>query len=203
MSHRLVDDLGGAGFGWALEERFMRTSHALATGRRVWLLDPVDVPGLDERIAALGEPAAVVQLLDRHNRDSAAIAARLGVDHHVVPASLPGTPFEIVPLVSRPRWREVALWWPELQVLALADAIGTNRFMAGGELAAVHPLLRLVKPPRALGRYEPEHLLVGHGAGVHGGEAAEALRRALDTARTGLPRWGASVAAGIVRGAIR
>src|SRR5688572_13533667 len=98
MAYRIVDDLGPSGFGWALDERFMRTSHALAAGGRVWLLDPVDVPGLDERLASLGEPAAVVQLLDRHTRDCAAVAARLAVPHHVVPDALPDTPFEVVPL---------------------------------------------------------------------------------------------------------
>ena len=201
--HHIVDDLGEAGFGWEVDERFTRTSHAVGDAGRVWLIDPVDVEGLDDRVSKLGEPAAVVQLLDRHDRDCAAIARRLGIPHHVVPDELPGTPFELVPLVGWRRWREVALWWPERRVLVTADAVGTNRFMAAGERAGVHPLLRLAKPPRALARLEPEHLLVGHGPGVHGAEAAEALRGALASARTGIPRWVASVAGGIVRGEIR
>jgi hypothetical protein len=203
VSHHPVDDLGEAGFGWALDERLTRTSHALAAGGRVWLVDAIDVPGLDERVLALGEPAGVVQLLDRHNRDCAAIAARLGVPHHVVPAALPDTPFEIVPVVDWRRWREVALWWPERRVLVVADAVGTNRFMAGGEAVGVHPLLRILKPPRVLGRYEPEHLLVGHGDGLHGTATPDALRLALRTARTGTPRWTADVAKAIVRGEAR
>jgi hypothetical protein len=200
VRHRIVDDLGAAGFGWLLEERATRTSHALADGGSVWLVDPVDVPGLDERVRALGEPAAVIQLLDRHNRDSAAVAARLGVPRLVVPDALPETPFEVVPLVRWRRWREAALWWPEPRVLVAADALGSNPFLAGGERLGVHPLLRLAKPPRALGRFEPEHLLVGHGQGIHGAEAAEALRRALSTARTGIPRWAVAFARAIARG---
>jgi hypothetical protein len=200
--HRIVDELD-CGFGWLLDERYARTSHALADDRRVWLVDPVDVEGLDARSRGLGEPAGVIQLLDRHRRDCAAIAGRYGVPHHVVPTALPETPFEVVPLVGWRRWREVALWWPERRILVAADAVGTSRFFAGDEVLGVHPVLRVLKPPRALARLEPEHLLVGHGPGVHGAEAAEALRRALARARTGLPRWGANVAAGIVRGEIR
>jgi hypothetical protein len=200
VDHRIVDDLGAAGFGWALDERLTRTSHALAAGGRVWLVDPLDVAGLDERVTSCGEPAGVVQLLDRHKRDCAAIAARLGVRHHVVPDALPDTPFEIVPLVRRRGWREAALWWPDCHALVVADAVGTNRFMAGRERAGVHPVLRLAGPPRALARYEPQHLLVGHGPGVHGPDAAEALRRALARARTGLPRWALDVASAALPG---
>jgi hypothetical protein len=193
MSLRIVDDLGEAGIGWLVDEHYARTSHALADGGRVWLVDPVDVDGLDDRIAALGAPAGVIQLLDRHRRDCAAVATRLGVPLHVVPESLPGTPFEIRRIVRRRIWREVALWWPGRRILVCADALGTiGFFTAGGGLAGVHPLLRLV-PPRALGRLEPAHLLVGHGAGVHGEEASEAVRHALASSRSGLPRWLLSV----------
>jgi hypothetical protein len=187
MRHRLVDELP-FGFGWMTDERYTRTSHALADGGRVWLVDPVDVPRLDDRVRSLGEPAGVIQLLDRHNRDCASIAARLGTPHQRVPEALPGTPFELVRLVSLPLWREVALWWPERAVLATADAVGTSRYFAGDEPAGVHPLLRMT-PPRRLGSYRPQHLLVGHGPGIHGDEAAQALERALAMARTGIPRW--------------
>ena len=182
---RVVDEID-AGFGWTEDEPLQRTSHALAVDGRVWLVDVVDHPELEERIRELGEPAGVVQLLDRHNRDCAAVAARLGVPHHVVPRELPGTPFELRP-VSRFRWwREVALWWPERRVLVVADALGTiSYFCAGDERAGVHPFLRLW-PPRSLRALAPEHLLVGHGPGVHGDP--DALAEALRTARRRLPR---------------
>jgi hypothetical protein len=198
MSFRLVDE-DESGFGWLIEERYARTSHALAADGQVWLVDPVDVDGLDERVRGLGEPAGVIQLLDRHNRDCAAIAARLGVPHHVVPESLPGTPFEFVRVARIPRWHEVALWWPHRRILVCADALGTiGFFTAGGGAAGVHPFLRLA-PPKRLATLDPLHLLVGHGAGLHGEETAESVRGAIATARTGLPRWAARMARAAVR----
>ena len=67
-----------------------RTSHALATSEGVWLVDPVDWPEAIDRAASLGTPAGVIQLLDRHNRDGAAVAERLGVPHLVVPGIAAG-----------------------------------------------------------------------------------------------------------------
>ena len=85
LSPRLVDETD-FGFGWIGGEKpkLMMASHALAADGRVWLVDPTDEPGLDERLRGLGEPAGVIQLLDRHNRGAAAAAARLRVPHHVV-----------------------------------------------------------------------------------------------------------------------
>ena len=175
------------GFSW-FPKALTRTSHALDTGDGVWLVDPVDVPEALERAAALGSPAAVLQLLDRHSRDCAAIAARLGVPHLRLPAEIPDSPFAVVPVIDLPGWREIALWWPERRALVVAELVGTNEFFAlGGDPAGMHPLLRL-KAPGALRGYEPEHLLVGHGRGVHGPAAAEALAGAYDRARKDLPR---------------
>ena len=183
---RIVDEIGHA-TGWMEEGRTRRTSHALEADGGVWLFDVVDWPGLDERVRQLGEPAGVVQLLDRHNRDCAAVALRLGVPHHVVPHELPGTPFELRPVVRLRFWREVALWWPERRLLLVADVLGTipGYFCAGNEPAGVHPLLR-AWPPRSLRGLEPDHLLVGHGEGIHHRPAV--LASALRTARRRLPR---------------
>ena len=164
-----------------------RTSHALEVDGRVWLFDVVDWPDLDDRVRELGEPAGVVQLLDRHNRDCAAVARRLGVPHHVVPRALPGTPFELRPVVRLRWWREVALWWPERRLLLVADVLGTVPFFrAGAEPAGLHPMLRLW-PPRSLRGLEPDHLLVGHGEGIH--HRPDAVGSALRTARRRIPRW--------------
>ena len=181
------DDFG-FGFSWFPDEALTRTAHALDTGAGVWLIDPVDVPEAIERAAALGPVAGVLQLLDRHNRDCAAIAARVGVPHLRLPAAVPGSPFEVIEVLRIPRWHELALWWPERRVLVVAELIGTNRaFTLGGARAGMHPLLRLPAPD-ALRRYEPEHLLVGHGRGVHGPDAAEALAAAYARARKDIPR---------------
>jgi hypothetical protein len=186
MAIRICDDRGAHGFSWIVDEPMTRTSHALAADGRVWLIDPVRDPVAVERATALGEPQAVVQLLDRHNRDCAALAAELEVPHIVTPAALNGTPFEVVPVRRWRRWNEVALWWPDERTLVVAEAIGTNPYFAGRAAAGVHLLMRLSPPRDALGRFEPEHLLVGHGAGLHGPPADEALREALATSRSGL-----------------
>jgi hypothetical protein len=176
------------GFSWFPDEPMTRTSHALDTRDGVWLIDPVDVPEAVERAVALGPPAGVVQLLDRHKRDCAAIASRLGVPHLRLPAVVPGSPFAVVPVIDLPRWRERALWWPERRVLVVAELLGSNAgFALDGGPAGMHPLLRLAAPG-ALRGYEPEHLLVGHGRGVHGPAAAEALAHAYAGARRDLPR---------------
>ncbi len=178
---------GGAdgGFGF-VEDGFMRRcGHALVVGGRVWLVDAFEHEGLEERVRAAGEPAGVIQLLDRHDRDNAAIAARLGVPLHLLEAP---PPFVAIPLATPPRWREVALWWPEQRVLVLADALGTARyFRAGDERLGANPLLRLF-PPRRLRRLQPERILVGHGEGIHE-DAAGALHEALATARRRTPAW--------------
>ena len=117
------------------------------------------------------------------------IAAELGVPHFVVPDALPDSPFETIRLTRNHAWRETALWWPAARTLVVAEAIGTNEFFAaGGETVGVHLLLRLTPPRDALGRLEPEHLLVGHGRGLHGPAAAAGLRNALEHSRAGLPR---------------
>jgi hypothetical protein len=166
-----------------------RTSHALAAEGRVWAIDPVEGEGVDDRIRTLGEPAGVIQLLDRHQRACEAFAGRLGVPLHKVPASLPLTPFSFVPIRRNRFWAEVALWWPERRLLLCADALGTlPYFRAGSEPVGLHPLLRL-RPPRALRGLRPEYLLVGHGDGLHGPATASAVEEALRTARRRIPRW--------------
>jgi hypothetical protein len=51
----------------------------------------------------------------------------------------------------------------------------------------VHIFLRVLAPDRIRGR-EPEHLLVGHGSGVHGPEATAGLEEAFVHARSDLPQ---------------
>lgn len=187
MSVRFVDELEDC-FGWTEDTLLRRTSHALAVDGRVWLIDPIDGDGVEERIHALGEPAGVIQLLDRHGRDGARLAERLGVPLHVVPMSLPETPFQFLPVLQARWWKEVALWWPERRTLVCADALGTIPFFrAGDEPAGLHPFFRL-KRPRTLAGLGVEHLLVGHGEGIHGPQAGDAVEAALRTARSRLPR---------------
>jgi len=175
------------GFGWIDDGgTIARTSHALVVDGGVWLIDPVAWPDAVERARTSGEVRGVLQLLDRHERDTRELAAEFGVPHHRVPTTaLAGAPFEFLPIARR-IWREVALWWPERRVLVCADALGTiGYFRAPGERLGVHPFLR-PWPPRSLRHVYPQHVLSGHGEGVHE-DSATALHVALGTARRRLP----------------
>lgn len=188
MALRFCDELP-FGLGWYDDEDVLRrTSHALADGAGVWLVDPVDAADAESRWRRLGEPRGVVQLLSRHNRDAERLASRLDVPLHRVPGkSLDGAPFRFLRVPTMPGWHEVALWWPERRALAVGDALGTlGYFLAADERIGVHPLLR-VRPPRALAGLPAEHVLCGHGAGLHGPEAPVEVERALRTARRRLP----------------
>lgn len=175
-----------------------RASHALVDDGRVWLVDPLDGPEIEDAVA-LGEPAAILQLLDRHDRDCAEIAARLEVPHLKVPDAVPGSPFEAIAAVRIPRWQETTLWWPRKRALVVAEVLAANPMHTGGEQRVGMHLFLRPWPPSSLRGYRPEHLLLGHGKGVHGPEAAAAVETAYARARRDLPRvlWGLP---GAVRG---
>lgn len=184
------------GFGWIADEpeRLRRASHALAAEGRVWLVDPVDAPAIEGRVRALGEPAGVLQLVDRHARDCALLAGRLGVPLHRLPrGGVAGSPFEVWPVLNLPGWREVALWWEGERALVCSESLGTaSYFLASGERLGVHPFLRLYQPKalRDMAKgLTPRHVLVGHGEGIHGDGAATALVHAVRGARRRTPRW--------------
>ena len=182
---RFCDEFDG-GFGWIVDEFMERCSHALIEDGRVWVIDPVDGEGVEERIRAAGTPAGVLQLLDRHNRDCAALAARLGVRHHVVPHGSLG-PFAFIAVKDSRSWNEVALWWPGRRVLVCADALGTAPYYrSGAERLAVHPLLRLRPPRRQLGALQPDVILCGHGEGILE-DAGTAFREAFSTSLRRIP----------------
>ncbi|WP_435066822.1 hypothetical protein [Haloplanus sp. C73] len=203
---REIDRWDG-GVGWIAypDERMQRASHALATDDGVWVVDPVDAPGVDDLLDDLGEVAGVVLCLDRHKRDAAALATR-----HDVPVSLPrwmgGVAPELDAPVERvgtelgnsgyeilrvrdgslPPWQEAALYGPD-DTLLVAEAVGTASFFrAGDERLGVHPMLRPVPPRDELGDLTPDRILVGHGEGIFE-DATPALRDALDGARRRLP----------------
>jgi hypothetical protein len=50
-------------------------------------------------------------------------------------------------------------------------------------------MVRRALPPSNLRSFLPEHLLMGHGAPIHGGEAAAALITALDRSRRDIPTF--------------
>ena len=180
------------GISWRPDagETMQRACHAVRLGRAnaVWIVDPVDVPGLDERIAAVGDPAGVLQLLDRHDRDCATLAARLGVPHHRLPfGGVEGASFEPVSVIRTRFWNEIAIWAADERALIVPEAVGTAAyFRSGDEDVGIHPFLRLT-PPRKLAAFAPEHLLTGHGTGIHGSGTPAALVDALDGSRRRIP----------------
>lgn len=176
------------GLTWVVDDPLLRASHALVDEGRVWLVDPVDAPEALERAAALGEPAGVLQLFVAHARDGAEIAKRLNVPFHALPDVLPDSPFSVLNLDLGP-WKERALWWPGPRGLVVAESIGTaTHYALGPGPAGVH-FRRRPFPPGRLKPFLPEHLLVGHGAPVHGGNAAAALLDALNRSRRDLPSF--------------
>jgi len=175
------------GITWHESNAMARAAHAVRDGESVWLIDPFEDPAALEAAAALGQPVGVIQLLDRHARDGEAIANRLAVPLMRLPKSLPDTPFEVVSVVDRPLWHEIALWWPAQHTLIVAEAVGTGPLFRLGRRAGVHPLLRAVPPRSSLGRYSPERLLVGHGPALDA-DAATALSEALSSSRSDIPK---------------
>jgi hypothetical protein len=177
------------GITWCESSGTFRAAHALADGGRVWLVDPFDDEPALTAAAELGEPTGVVQLLDRHGRDCETLAHRLGVPLLRLPrpGPLPGTPFAVVPVISRRVWKEIALWWTAEVTLVVAEAVGTAPAFAVGRRVGVHPLLRLTPPRTQLTGYPAERLLVGHGEPVGSG-AREAIDEALDHSRSDIPR---------------
>jgi hypothetical protein len=187
MSVRTFDE-HALGLSWVAEDYLSRAAHALIVDGKVWFVDPFECDDAIERGAALGEPAGVLQLYFDHDRASAAVAERFGVPHHKLVDTIPDAPFSLIPLSFGPVWKEYAVWLPEPRGLVVMESIGTGHlYRLGSGPAGVHPLRRLF-PPNALRTFRPEHLLVGHGAPLHGGDAAAGLIDALERSRRDLPR---------------
>ncbi|SFR41420.1 hypothetical protein [Halogeometricum limi] len=206
--YRVIDRWDG-GVGWLAypDEKMQRASHALVgDDGGLWVFDPVDAPGLDELLAEYGEVSGVVVGLDRHVRDAGKLANRHDVPVYVADwmsgvagdvdapverfgRTLADSGFEAFTVVdsSLPPWQEVGFYHEASGTLLVPEALGTaSYFCAPGERLGVHPMLRPLPPRRALRGYDPERVLVGHGAGVTE-NAATALRGALEDARKNLP----------------
>lgn len=200
-----VDAFDG-GVGWIAhpEETMQRTGHALVEDGDVWLVDPVDADGLDDRLADLGEVRGVVLLYNYHRRDASAIAAR-----HDVPLLLPAgmtaitdldvpapvrrfegqlgdTGYYLREVTTNRFWQEWALF--DGETLVVAESLGTaDYFLAPGERLGVSLARRPVPPGGTLRDVEPDRVLCGHGEGVVADANGE-LQRALEEARRTAPR---------------
>ncbi len=174
------------GLAWIAdpEEALQRASVAFTTPDGLVVVDPVDCAGLDERLGTLGEVTLVLQLLDRHARDCAAVAARHGVavGRPGPGASTPGG-VRRVSIAARSRWCEDALLVRGTGLLVIPEALGSAPlFRAPGEPIGVHPAMRLVPPRKALAGLRPAVIAFGHGAPLET-DATAALEQALATSR--------------------
>ena len=210
---REIDRYDG-GVGWIAypNETMERASHAFSVPNEeadeddVWVVDPVDAPGVDDLLEELGSVAGVVIGLDRHVRDSGKIAARHDVPVYVAEwmtgvadeldpdvevdrfgARLADTGFEALRIrdSSIPPWQEVGFF--DGETLIVPESLGNASYFRGDrERLGVHPMLRLTPPTAALSGLDPKRVLVGHGVGVHE-RAAVALEDALSNSRSKAP----------------
>lgn len=196
----VVDEFDG-GVGWIAYrgEKMRRASHALEGDDGLWVVDPVDVEGVDELLSERGDVAGVAVLLDRHRRDATAVASRHDVAVHV-PEWMSGVAdeldapverfedrvggFDARRLIDNPFWQEAVLY--DGETLVVPEALGTAEFFTvRGRALGVHPVLRAV-PPRSLLEFEPDRLLVGHGEGCFD-DVPERIREAIDESRRTMP----------------
>lgn len=210
------------GFTWIAhpDETMHRASHAIALGddgvpltghepptdAAVWIVEPIDAVGLDDRLAELGSVAGVVVLAELHRRDAEVLAARhevpvylpavtaglkrrIDVPVEIFENRLPGTSFQAVPTLDGVPWSESVLYDGATGTLVATEVLVTSRRTTGpGERLAVGPYARLQPPRDALGDLEVDRLFVGHGDPLFD-DAQAALDHALANARWGLPSY--------------
>jgi hypothetical protein len=202
--YREVDSWDG-GFGWVAhpDEAGSRTSHAVRTVDGVYLFDPLDAPGIDDRIAELGDVASVATLSEYHARDAGVFARRYDVPvtvprwlsrvHDRVDASVERVDdslagFELRPVRPLSAWRECLAYRTCDRTLYVPDYLSSHaKFTVGSERVGLPSLSRLDPPREAFAGYEPNRILFGHGSGVFD-DAEGALRDCLDGARLRAPR---------------
>jgi hypothetical protein len=201
-------DQWDSGVGWIAhpDEEGFRASHAIVgDSGDVWVIDPIDAPGVDDLLADLGtgEVAGVAVLSNYHARDAGVIA-----DRYDVPVYLPewmdrveeridapverytGTLGESGFLVRKckpfPGWHEAIAYRESDRTLYVADVVGTAPlYTVGDERIGVYLLARLF-PPRETDDFVPERILVGHGTGIFE-DAAATLTDAITGARRRFP----------------
>lgn len=186
------------------EERGRRASHAIRGADGVWIVDPLDAPGLDAELDRLGDVAGVAVLANYHARDAGTVAARHDVAVHVprhfervaerieaapierFHSTLGDSGFAFRHATPAPGWRESVLQYDDL--LYTADLLGTApTYTVGDERVGVYVLRRPFPPRELFADDDPERIFVGHGRAVTD-DAATALTDALEGARWRFPR---------------
>ncbi len=188
-----LDDRGS--FAWLSGDGdpMSRCSCALAVDGGCLVVDPVDLPGLDEALAPLGPLLGVVTLLDRHQRDAAVVAARHSVAR-LLPVALGGAGVNVDgvqerAVIDRSGWHEALLWLPDRRLLVCVETLATAGFFLARarDRLGMHPFARPFPPRKAFAGLDPAVIVVGHGPPLRDG-AADVLGRTLRSARRLLPR---------------
>lgn len=193
------------GVSWLITgETGRRASHAVACEDGVWLFDPIDVPGIGDRIAELGPVAGVAVLSNYHTRDAGEFAERYGV-----PVSVPTwmdrveeraeasvvrydgrlgeTGFSIRRTSPIPGWREGVAYRERDGTLYVPDVLGSApAFTVGDERVGVYLLVRPFPPRETFADVRPDRMLFGHGEPVDNG-AETVLTEAISHARRRFP----------------
>lgn len=193
------------GLSWIAhpEEAGQRGSHAIQSDDGVWLFDPLDGHGIDERVRSLGPVAGVAVCSSYHARDAGTVARRHGVSVHI-PDWMPRVEsrvdapierytdtfdeaFRSIPCRPFPGWNELFPYHESSNTLFVPDSLVTaTPFLLANEQLAP-PLVRRLQPPHQLAGLTPDRILVGHGAPITE-NAPEALRDALSGARRSFPK---------------
>ncbi|MDS0283380.1 hypothetical protein [Haloarcula onubensis] len=205
-----VVDRWHRGVGWRArpDEDGQRTSHAFrAPDGGVWLVDPLDAPGVEAVYADLGEVVGVAVLADYHARDAGVFAKR-----HGVPVTVPTGLDRAAEMVDAPvrrvtdslagfdlrrvsplgAWTETVAYRERDATLYVPDVLSSGpAFTVGDERLGLNVLARLAPPRAAFAGVDPNRVLLGHGTGLFG-DASEALGESLRNARRRLPRAMAS-----------
>ncbi|MDX5989797.1 hypothetical protein SIM67_16305 [Haloferax mediterranei ATCC 33500] len=182
-----------------------RASHAIKADDGVWIIDPVDGPGVDELLESLGAVAGVAVLCSYHARDAGTIADRHGVAVHVpqwmdrvdervdapikrYEATFGESGFRVHRVEPLSMWQEAIAYREADGTLIIPDLLGSGPgYTVGDERLGVVLSHRLFPPWDILGGLEPQRILLGHGEGVFE-DASEALNDALTGARRRFPK---------------
>ncbi|MFD1597073.1 hypothetical protein ACFR97_16210 [Haloplanus litoreus] len=170
----------------------------------MWVIDPLDAPGIDEELSALGDVRGVLVCSNYHVRDAERFATRYGVPVYCpswlsravskldAPIDLEtdtvGTSgFELRRCRPFPGWSEAVAYRESDETLYVPDVLGTAPlFTVGEEQLGMYLLCRFVPPRAVFDDLTPRRILVGHGTGIFE-NASIALRTALDGARRRVP----------------
>jgi hypothetical protein len=200
-------DRWDCGIGWLAypDEAGRRMSHAvIGEDGGVWVIDPLDAPGIDAELAMLGDVRGVIVCSNYHVRDADLFASRHDVPVYCPPwlsravskldgSTEPGTGtidtsgIELRRCRPFPGWSEAIAYRGTDRTLYVPDVLGTTPlFTVGEERLGMYLLCRFAPPRQAFRDLSPQRILVGHGAGIFE-NAPSALRTALDGARRRLP----------------